>query len=144
MSDPIPSSQADVPSIVTVLVADDQRLVREGIASLLDIQEGISVVGEAVNGQEAIEKALALHPDVILMDVRMPVMDGIVATADIHRQLPGCQVIMLTTFDDDEYIVKSLRGGLSATCSRTSRRPTRARGAIGPQRYLSARSLGCR
>ena len=111
MSDPIPSDQADAPSMVTVLVADDQRLVREGIASLLDIQEGISVVGEAVNGQEAIEKALALRPDVILMDVRMPVMDGIVATAHIHRQLPSCQVIMLTTFDDDEYIVKSLRAG---------------------------------
>ena len=111
MSDPIPSDRADAPNMVTVLVADDQRLVREGIASLLDIQEGISVVGEAVNGQEAIEKALALRPDVILMDVRMPVMDGIVATAHIHRQLPNCQVIMLTTFDDDEYIVKSLRAG---------------------------------
>ncbi len=96
---------------VTVLVVDDQRLVREGIASLLNIQEGISVVGQAVNGQEAIERALALRPDVILMDVRMPVMDGIVATAQIHRQLPGCQVIMLTTFDDEEYIVKSLRAG---------------------------------
>ncbi len=111
MSDPIPSDRADAPNMVTVLVADDQRLVREGIASLLDIQEGISVVGEAVNGQEAIEKALALRPDVILMDVRMPVMDGIVATAHIHRQFPNCQVIMLTTFDDDEYIVKSLRAG---------------------------------
>jgi len=96
---------------VTVLVVDDQRLVREGIASLLDIQDGIRVVGQAVNGQEALEKALALCPDVILMDVRMPVMDGIVATAQIHRQLPGCQVIMLTTFDDEEYIVKSLRAG---------------------------------
>jgi len=96
---------------VTVLVVDDQRLVREGIASLLDIQDGIRVVGQAVNGQEALEKALALCPDVILMDVRMPVMDGIVATAQIHRQLPGCQVIMLTTFDDEEYIIKSLRAG---------------------------------
>ena len=102
---------ADRISDVTVLVADDQRLVREGIASLLNIQEGIRVVGQAVNGQEAIEKALALSPDVILMDVRMPVVDGIVATAQIHRQLPGCQVIMLTTFDDEEYIVKSLRAG---------------------------------
>ena len=98
-------------STVTVLVVDDQRLIREGIASLLSIQDGISVVGQAVNGQEAIEKALALCPDVILMDVRMPVVDGIVATAQIHRQLPGCQVIMLTTFDDEEYIVKSLRAG---------------------------------
>jgi DNA-binding NarL/FixJ family response regulator len=111
MSDFTSSSQADASTKVTVLVADDQRLVREGIASLLDIQEGISVVGEAVNGQEAIDKALALRPDVILMDVRMPVMDGIMATAQIHRQLPGCQIIMLTTFDDDEYIVKSLRAG---------------------------------
>ena len=109
MSDP--TSSADATHRVTVLVVDDQRLVREGIASLLDIQEGISVVGEAVNGQEAIEKALVLRPDVILMDVRMPVMDGIVATAQIHRQLPDCQVIMLTTFDDEEYIVKSLRAG---------------------------------
>ena len=104
-------SAPDSTSDVTVLVVDDQRLVREGIASLLNIQDGISVVGQAVNGQEAIEKALALCPDVILMDVRMPVVDGIVATAQIHRQLPGCQVIMLTTFDDEEYIVKSLRAG---------------------------------
>lgn len=111
MSDLISPGRADEPTVVTVLVVDDQRLVREGIASLLDIQEGISVVGEAVNGQEAIEKALALRPDVILMDVRMPVMDGIVATAQIHRKLPGCQIIMLTTFDDDDYIVKSLRAG---------------------------------
>jgi DNA-binding NarL/FixJ family response regulator len=98
-------------SDVTVMVVDDQRLVRDGIASLLNIQEGISVVGQAVNGQEGIDKALALRPDVILMDVRMPVMDGIMATAQIHQQLPGCQVIMLTTFDDEEYIVKSLRAG---------------------------------
>lgn len=96
---------------VAVLVADDQRLVREGIASLLDIQEGIRVVGQAVNGQEAVEQALALRPDVILMDVRMPVLDGIAATAQVRRQLPGCQIIMLTTFDDEEYIVKSLRAG---------------------------------
>lgn len=107
MSDPNSPGTPDV----TVLVADDQRLVREGIASLLAIQDGISVVGEAVNGQEAIEKALELHPDVILMDVRMPVTDGIMAAAQVHKQLPNCQVIMLTTFDDEEYIVKSLRAG---------------------------------
>jgi DNA-binding NarL/FixJ family response regulator len=111
MNDPILTSNADATGTVTVLVVDDQRLVREGIASLLDIQAGIRVVGEAVNGQEAVEKALALRPDVILMDVRMPVLDGIAATVQIHRQLPDCQVIMLTTFDDEEYIVKSLRAG---------------------------------
>jgi DNA-binding NarL/FixJ family response regulator len=98
-------------SNVKVLVVDDQRLVREGIASLLDIQEGISVVGTAVDGQEAVEKALALSPDVVLMDVRMPVMDGIEATVQIRRKLPGCQVLMLTTFDDEEYVVKSLQAG---------------------------------
>ena len=96
---------------VKVLVVDDQRLVREGIASLLSIQEGMSVVGTAVDGQEAVEKALALAPDVVLMDVRMPVMDGIAATVQIRRKLPGCQVLMLTTFDDEEYVVKSLQAG---------------------------------
>jgi len=98
-------------SDVKVLVVDDQRLVREGIASLLSIQEGMSVVGTAVDGQEAVEKALALSPDVVLMDVRMPVLDGIEATFQIRKKLPGCQVLMLTTFDDEEYVVKSLQAG---------------------------------
>jgi DNA-binding NarL/FixJ family response regulator len=96
---------------VRVLVVDDQRLIREGIASLLSIQEGIEVVGTAEDGQEAIEQALALSPDVILMDVRMPVMDGVTAAAALARQLPDSQVLMLTTFDDEEYIVKALQAG---------------------------------
>lgn len=98
---------------VFVLIVDDQRLVREGIASLLDIQPGIQVIGMANDGKEAIEKALALSPDVILMDVRMPVMDGIAATAEIRRQLPKCKILMLTTFDDQEYIIRSLQAGAS-------------------------------
>jgi DNA-binding NarL/FixJ family response regulator len=100
-------------ALVRVLVVDDQRLMREGIASLLGIQPGISVVGMAVDGQDAVAQALALQPDVILMDVRMPGMDGVAATAEVHRQLPGCQVLMLTTFDDDEYIIAALRAGAS-------------------------------
>lgn len=100
-------------SPVRVLVVDDQRLMRDGIASLLSIQEGIEIVGTAGNGQEAVEQAVALQPDVVLMDVRMPVMDGVAATAEIHRQLPSCQVLMLTTFDDEEYIVDALRAGAS-------------------------------
>jgi len=98
-------------SDISVLVVDDQRLVREGIASLLDIQDGVQVIGQAVNGKDAVETAVSLHPDVILMDVHMPVMDGITATQQIRRHLPNCQVLMLTTFDDEEYIVKSLRAG---------------------------------
>ena len=98
-------------SDITVLVVDDQRLIREGIASLLDIQEGVTVAGTAENGQEAVEKALSLSPDVVLMDVRMPIVDGIAATEEIRLRLPDCQVLMLTTFDDDEYIIKSLQAG---------------------------------
>jgi DNA-binding NarL/FixJ family response regulator len=97
--------------MVHVLVVDDQQLIREGIASLLEIQDGVHVVGTAANGQEAVEKALALSPEVVLMDVRMPVMDGVQATARICSQLPACQVLMLTTFDDEEYIVKALHAG---------------------------------
>lgn len=96
---------------VKVLVVDDQQLMRDGISSLLSIQDGIEVIGTAVNGQEAIEQALALTPDVILMDVRMPVMNGITATEHVRRQLPTCQVLMLTTFDDEEDIVKALIAG---------------------------------
>lgn len=98
---------------VAVLIVDDQRLIREGISSLLEIQNGISVVGTAVNGQEAIDKAKTLQPDVVLMDVRMPVMDGIVATAHLKQTQPGCEVLMLTTFDDDDYVIKSLQAGAS-------------------------------
>jgi DNA-binding NarL/FixJ family response regulator len=96
---------------VRVLVVDDQQLVRDGIASLLGVQEGIAVVGTATNGQEALEQALALRPDVILMDVRMPLMSGVEATAQILKQVPACSILMLTTFDDDQYVRDALRAG---------------------------------
>lgn len=98
---------------VRVLVVDDQRLMREGIASLLQIQEGVEVVGTASNGEEALEQALSLRPDVILMDVRMPDMDGVAATEQVRRQLPDCKILMLTTFDDEEYVLEALRAGAS-------------------------------
>lgn len=98
---------------VRVLVVDDQQLMRDGLASLLSIQEGIEVVGAAADGQDAIDQVLRLLPDVVLMDVRMPVMDGITAAGHVRRQLPDCQVLMLTTFDDEEYIVKALIAGAS-------------------------------
>jgi DNA-binding NarL/FixJ family response regulator len=105
-----PAAGAAAPQ-VRVLVADDQQLIREGIASLLDIQPGIVVVGTARDGQEAVEQAVALVPDVVLMDVRMPGCDGTQATARIRRELPACQVVMLTTFDDEEYVVQALQAG---------------------------------
>lgn len=99
------------PAPVRVLVVDDQELVREGIASLLGIQPGIRVVGTAADGAEAVDAALALAPEVILMDVRMPGMDGVEAVTAIGSSAPGCKVVMLTTFDDEEYVVQALRAG---------------------------------
>lgn len=96
---------------VRVLVVDDQRLVREGIASLLGIQPGIEVVGTAADGREAVEQVLALTPDVTLMDVRMPGMDGVEAAAVLASRAPACRIVMLTTFDDEEYVVQALRAG---------------------------------
>jgi DNA-binding NarL/FixJ family response regulator len=96
---------------VSVLVVDDQQLIRDGIASLLGVQPGITVVGTAADGRDAIDTALALAPDVILMDVRMPEMDGVQAVAVLHRRAPNCRVIMLTTFDVEEYVVEALRSG---------------------------------
>ena len=104
-------THADERPAVRVLVADDQRLMRTGIASLLEIQEGIEIVGMAADGREAVEQAVSLRPDVILMDVRMPIMDGVAAAGQIRRQLPECQVLMLTTFDDEEYVLEALRAG---------------------------------
>jgi DNA-binding NarL/FixJ family response regulator len=96
---------------IRVLVVDDQRLIREGIASLLDIQDGIAVVGMAADGKEAVEQVHALGPDLVLMDVRMPEMDGVAAVAVLRRTAPACRVVMLTTFDDEEYVVQALRAG---------------------------------
>ena len=105
------SSEESEQTTIRVLVVDDQRLVRDGIASLLYVQKGLTVVGTAADGQEAVEQALALKPDVILMDVRMPVMNGVDATARILKQQPACCILMLTTFDDDTYVRDALSKG---------------------------------
>ncbi|WP_172381664.1 response regulator transcription factor [Streptomyces sp. MNP-20] len=107
MNSPAPEG----PEAVRVLVVDDQELVREGIASLLGIQPGIRVVGTAADGAGAVDAALTLAPDVILMDVRMPGMDGVTAVAAVHARAPACKVVMLTTFDDEDYVVRALRAG---------------------------------
>ena len=96
---------------ITVLVVDDQALVRDGIASLLEIQPGLSVVGVAENGQEAVQAAAELQPDVILMDIKMPLMDGIEAVKRILENSDQITILMLTTMEDEEYIVRSLKAG---------------------------------
>ena len=97
--------------IIRVMLADDQRLIREGIASLLSIQDGLEVVGTAVNGADAVAQAVELRPDIVLMDIQMPQMNGIEAAAHLLKKLSDCRVLMLTTFDDEEYVVKALQAG---------------------------------
>lgn len=96
---------------VKLLIVDDQALFREGLRTLLSVQPDFDVVGEAGNGEEAIRLAANLRPKVILMDLRMPVLDGVSATRRLHEILPECRVIVLTTFDDDELVFDGLRAG---------------------------------
>jgi DNA-binding NarL/FixJ family response regulator len=96
---------------IRVLLVDDQALFREGLETLLSVHKDIQVVGQASNGREAVEVAVRAQPDVVLMDVRMPVLDGVGATRLLKEALPRCRVIVLTTFDDDEYIFDALRTG---------------------------------
>jgi DNA-binding NarL/FixJ family response regulator len=98
---------------VRVLIADDQGMVRSGFTTLLNSEPDIEVVGEAVNGQEAVTRAIQLKPDVILMDVRMPVMDGLQATRQITAMDGAPRVLVLTTFDLDDYVYQALRWGAS-------------------------------
>ncbi|GAA2389053.1 response regulator [Nonomuraea africana] len=98
---------------VNVLLADDQALVRAGFRALLAKDDEITVVGEAATGEEAVRQALRLRPDVVLMDIRMPGSDGIAATRRILAELPGCRIIILTTFDTDENVFDALRAGAS-------------------------------
>jgi DNA-binding NarL/FixJ family response regulator len=100
--------------VIRVLLADDQELVRDGFAMILDAQEDMHVVGQAADGARSVELARALTPDVVLMDVRMPVMDGIEATRQLRAAgLHRLAVLMLTTFDLDEYVYEALRAGAS-------------------------------
>jgi DNA-binding NarL/FixJ family response regulator len=96
---------------IRVLLADDQLMFRDGLRTLLSIQPGIQVVGEAKDGREAIAKSASLRPDVVLMDLRMPGMNGVEATQELRARQPSVRVIVLTTFDDDEDIFAALRGG---------------------------------
>ncbi|QKV78128.1 response regulator transcription factor [Amycolatopsis sp. Hca4] len=97
-----------------ILLCDDQQLVRVGLRMIVESQDGLfAVVGEAANGEEAVTLARELRPDLVLMDVRMPVLDGVAATARICAELPDVRVLVITTFDLDEYAYAALRGGAS-------------------------------
>jgi DNA-binding NarL/FixJ family response regulator len=100
---------------IRVLLADDQVLVRSGFKVLLDVEDDITVVGEATNGAEAVEQARATRPDVVLMDIRMPELDGIQATGQIAkmRGLEQVRVLILTTYDTDAYVFEALQAGAS-------------------------------
>jgi DNA-binding NarL/FixJ family response regulator len=96
-----------------VLIADDDDLMRAGLGELLSGEPGIEVVGQATTGREAIERARRLRPDVVLMDVRMPDLDGVEATRELTRAAPNTRVLILTTFEQDDYIFGALRAGAS-------------------------------
>ena len=96
-----------------VLIADDDDLMRAGLAELLSSEPGIQIVGEAATGREAVERARRLRPDVVLMDVRMPELDGIGATRELTRAAPSVRVLILTTFEQDDYVFGALRAGAS-------------------------------
>ena len=98
---------------IRVLVVDDQTLVRSGLRLVLQGRDGLEVVGEAANGDEALRAVRRLQPDVVLMDVRMPAMDGIEATRRVLAEKSGCRVIVLTTFDIDEYVFGAISAGAS-------------------------------
>lgn len=99
------------PARIRILLVDDQTMFREGLRTLLSVQPNFQVVGEAENGEQALEQASRLKPDVVLMDLRMPVMDGVTATRRLNTLYPECRVIVLTTFDDDENVFEGLRAG---------------------------------
>jgi DNA-binding NarL/FixJ family response regulator len=103
-----------IPTKIKILIADDHPVVREGLSAMLNKEEDIRVVGEAENGTEAINKARALQPDVVLMDLRMPEVDGVEAMRQIRAKNPEMKFIVLTTYDNDEYIFKGIEAGARA------------------------------
>ncbi|MGN8769740.1 response regulator [Paenibacillus barengoltzii] len=96
---------------IKVMLVDDQNMIRQGFGYILSLQPDLQIVGEAGNGNDAVKMAEELHPDVILMDVQMPFMDGIEATKRIMAQQTGVKIVILTTFDDQDYVLEGIRAG---------------------------------
>jgi DNA-binding NarL/FixJ family response regulator len=97
--------------MIRLLLVDDQPLIRRGLKAILSLESEVEIVGEAENGQVALERIAATPPDVVLMDVRMPVMDGVAATREITQRFPTVKVLVLTTFDDTTYVAQALQYG---------------------------------
>jgi DNA-binding NarL/FixJ family response regulator len=110
----VTSPAQDPVPVIRIVIAEDQPLVRRGAALLLSMEPDMEVVGQACNGVEAVELTQLLHPDVVLMDLHMPVKGGVVATREITRALPQTQVLVLTTLDDDETVFEAVRAGAHA------------------------------
>ena len=99
--------------MISLLIVDDQSLIRRGLKALLKLEDCLEIVGEADNGKTAIELVEKLQPNVVLMDVRMPIMDGVAATKEISQRFPASKILVLTTFDDDDYVVRAIKYGAS-------------------------------
>ncbi|MHC5745247.1 MAG: response regulator [Nostoc sp.] len=97
--------------MIKVLLVDDQSLIRQGLRALLELEPDLEIVGEAENGEEAINCVAQFQPDVILLDIRMPIMDGVAATKEIQKRFAKTKILVLTTFDDDEYVSAALKNG---------------------------------
>ncbi|ARV63007.1 DNA-binding response regulator [Nostocales cyanobacterium HT-58-2] len=97
--------------MIKVLLVDDQNLIRQGLKALLELEPDLEIVGEAENGEIGLHFIEQLYPDVVLMDIRMPVMDGVATTREIQKRFPKIKVLVLTTFDDDEYVKAALQNG---------------------------------
>ncbi len=97
--------------MIKVLLVDDQSLIRQGLRALLELEPDLEIVGEAENGEQAINFVAQFQPDVILLDIRMPIMDGVAATQEIQKRFAKTKILVLTTFDDDEYVSAALKNG---------------------------------
>ncbi|GJM82954.1 hypothetical protein HMSSN139_54500 [Paenibacillus sp. HMSSN-139] len=108
--------------VIKVLLADDHQLFREGLKRILNMEEDIEVVGECGDGTQVLESCLQLHPEIVLMDINMPLLNGVDATAELREALPDVKVIILSIHDDESYVLRRCAKARRVTCSRTWKR----------------------